>query len=105
MPARIRLKHPSERGANSYNLLQQLSYLVIVFLVMPLMVWTGMAMSPAVVSVFPFFVTSLGGHQTARTLHFLAAIVLVVFLFLHVGMVILAGFKERTKAMIFARGR
>ena len=105
MPVRIRLKHASERGANSYNLLQQLSYLVIVFLVMPLMVWTGMAMSPVVVSVFPFFVTSLGGHQTARTLHFFAAIVLVVFLFLHVGLVILAGFKERTRAMIFGRGR
>jgi hypothetical protein len=65
----------------------------------------GMAMSPAVTSVFPFFVTSLGGHQTARTLHFVAAISLVLFLFLHVGMVVLAGFTTRMMAMIFGRAQ
>jgi thiosulfate reductase cytochrome b subunit len=69
------------------------------------MIWTGMAMSPAVISVFPFLVTSLGGHQTARTLHFFAAIFLVLFLFVHVGMVILAGFSQRTKTMIFGPAR
>ncbi len=99
----LRLKRPRDREADSYNILQRLSYLAIVFLATPLMIWTGMAMSPAVISVFPFFVTSLGGHQTARTLHFFAAIFLVLFLFVHVGMVILAGFTKRTKAMVFGR--
>ena len=59
--------------ARTYNVLQRLAYLGIVFVAMPIMIWTGLAMSPAVVSVFPFFVTSLGGHQSARTLHLFAA--------------------------------
>jgi thiosulfate reductase cytochrome b subunit len=94
-----RLKRPGDR--RSYNVLQRLSYLGIVFFAMPIMIWTGLAMSPAVVSVFPFFVTAVGGHQTARTLHFFAAGSMVVFLFVHVAMVILAGFAERTRAMIW----
>lgn len=55
-----RLKRPHD--PRRYNVLQRLSYLGIVFVAMPIMIWTGLAMSPAVVSVFPFFVTSLGGH-------------------------------------------
>jgi thiosulfate reductase cytochrome b subunit len=55
---------------HGYDAVQRMSYLIVIFLAMPAMIWTGMAMSPAVTSVFPFFVTSLGGHQTARTLHF-----------------------------------
>jgi thiosulfate reductase cytochrome b subunit len=101
----LRLKRSSDREGYSYNVLQRLSYLSVVFFIMPLMIWTGMAMSPAVTSVFPFFVTSLGGHQTARTVHFVAAISLVLFLFLHVGMVILAGFTTPMMAMIFGRAQ
>jgi thiosulfate reductase cytochrome b subunit len=97
----LRLRRPSEADAESYNVLQRLSYLGVVFLAMPFMIWTGMAMSPAVVSVYPFFVTSLGGQQTARTLHFFAAILLVLFLLVHVALVILGGFTRRMKAMIY----
>jgi thiosulfate reductase cytochrome b subunit len=99
----MRLKRPGAEEAQSYNVVQRLTYLSVVFLVMPLMIWTGMAMSPAITSVFPFFVTSLGGHQTARTLHFFAAVFLVLFLLLHVGMVVLAGFRQRMKAMILGQ--
>jgi thiosulfate reductase cytochrome b subunit len=60
-------------------------------------------MSPAVVSVFPFFVTVLGGQQTARTIHFFVAVLLVLFLFVHILMVWLAGFKSRVGAMITGR--
>jgi thiosulfate reductase cytochrome b subunit len=103
MSNHMRLKRPDAEGAQSYNVLQRFSYLSVVFLVMPMMIWTGMAMSPAVTSVFPFFVTSLGGHQTARTLHFFAAVFLVLFLLVHIAMVILAGFAQRMKAMIFGQ--
>ena len=61
---------------------------------------SGFAMSPAITSVFPQFVTIFGGHQTARTLHFFAANLLVLFLLVHVAMVILAGFTKRVRAMI-----
>src|SRR5258708_34247638 len=69
------------------------------------MIWTGMAMSPAVTSVFPFFVTSSGGYETARTIHFFTANLLVLFVLVHVAMVCLAGFVQRTRATITARGR
>jgi thiosulfate reductase cytochrome b subunit len=99
----LRFRKPPPEDALSYNVLQRLSYLAVVFVLFPLMIWTGMAMSPAVTSVFPFFVTATGGHQTARTLHFFAANALVLFVLVHVGMVWRAGFVARTSAMFTGR--
>jgi thiosulfate reductase cytochrome b subunit len=99
----LRFKKPAAEEAYSYNVLQRLSYLVVVFFLFPLMIWTGVAMSPAVTSVFPFFVTSSGGYESARTIHFFAANLLVLFGLVHVAMVCLAGFVQRTKAMITGR--
>jgi thiosulfate reductase cytochrome b subunit len=99
----LRFSKPSDEEAYSYNVLQRLSYLAVIFLLFPLMIWTGMAMSPAVTSVFPSFVTSLGGQETARTIHFLAANLLLLFLLVHVAMIFLAGFVARTRAMITGR--
>jgi thiosulfate reductase cytochrome b subunit len=96
----LKFKKPGAEEAYSYNVLQRLSYVVVVFLLFPLMIWTGMAMSPAVTSVYPFFVTLSGGYETARTIHFFAANLLVLFVLVHVGMVILAGFGQRMRAMI-----
>ena len=100
---RLRFKKPAAEEAYSYNVLQRLSYLVVVFLLFPLMIWTGMAMSPAVTSVFPFFVRSSGGYETARTIHFFAANLIVLFVLAHVAMVCMAGFVQRTRAMITGR--
>ena len=96
----LRFKKPTEDDAQSYNVLQRFSYLAVVFVLLPLMIWTGLAMSPAIVSVFPFVVTVFGGQQSARTIHFFVAVFLVVFLLVHLAMVCLAGFKLRTGAMI-----
>ncbi len=93
----------SEIGAATYNAFQRLTYLTVVFLLFPLMIWTGLAMSPAIGSVFPAMVTVFGGQQSARTIHFLVASLLVVFLVVHVTMVCLAGFKSRVGAMITGR--
>ena len=84
----------------AYNLLQKVTYLAVVFVLLPLMIWTGFAMSPTLVSIFPGFVTVLGGKQSARTIHFFAADLLVLFLLVHIVMVYLAGFRSRTGAMI-----
>ena len=84
----------------SYNALQRISYLIVVFLLFPLVIWTGLAMAPAFTAVFPWSVDSLGGRQSARTLHFLATIALVLFTIVHVTMIILAGFRSRVRAMI-----
>jgi thiosulfate reductase cytochrome b subunit len=96
----LRFKRPSEKDAQSYNLFQRLAYLTVVFVLYPFMFVTGFAMSPSITSVFPIFVNIFGGFQTARTLHFFAANLLVLFLFGHVAMVILAGFVKRCRAMI-----
>jgi thiosulfate reductase cytochrome b subunit len=94
------LKPPSEEESQTYNVLQRISYLTVIFLLFPFMIVSGYVMSPAIVSVFPVFVTVFGGQQTARTLHFFAANLLVLFLLVHIAMVILAGFTKRIRAMI-----
>jgi thiosulfate reductase cytochrome b subunit len=99
----LRFRRPSEVEVSSYNLLQRLAYLFVIFVLFPLVIWTGLAMSPAFTSAFPWSVILLGGRQTARTLHFFVSIALVLFLIVHVGMVWFAGFRSRTGAMITGR--
>jgi thiosulfate reductase cytochrome b subunit len=86
--------------AESYNVLQRLTYLSVVFVLFPLVIWTGLAMSPALDSAIPAAVTLLGGRQSARTLHFVVSAALVLFLFVHVILVWRAGFWSRMRAMI-----
>ena len=77
--------------------------MLVIFGAFPAMIWTGLAMSPAVTSVWPFLVTVLGGHQSARTIHFFGTVALVLFLVVHVLMICLSGFWKRTRAMITGR--
>ena len=97
----LRLKRPRAEDSYSYNVLQRLSYLFVLF---PLIILTGLAMSPAITSVFPALVTSFGGQQSARTIHFFVAGVLVLFLLVHVAMVCVAGFASRMRGMITGQG-
>jgi len=99
----LRFKRPSAEEAWSYNVLQRLAYLLIIFVAFPLIIWTGLAMSPSFVSAFPRTVNILGGQQSARTLHFFLTGALVLFLLVHVFMVILAGFWSRVRLMISGR--
>lgn len=99
----LRFERPSAAEAHSYNVLQRLAYAFVVFLMFPLIVWTGLAMSPAFTSAFPATATLLGGRQSARTLHFFLTIAFVLFLFVHLLMIFLAGFLNRTRAMITGR--
>ena len=99
----LRFKRPGEAEAWSYNVLQRITYLFVIFILFPFVIWTGLAMSPAFVSVFPATVNVLGGQQSARTLHFFVSLALLLFLLVHVGMVCIAGFKSRMRAMITGR--
>ncbi|MGC2368733.1 MAG: cytochrome b/b6 domain-containing protein [Candidatus Sulfotelmatobacter sp.] len=100
---RLRFKPAGEEEVWSYNLLQRLTYLFVIFILFPLVTWTGLAMSPAFVSAVPAAVNRLGGQQSARTLHFFVSLALVFFLLVHILMVWLAGFRSRMRAMISGR--
>jgi thiosulfate reductase cytochrome b subunit len=99
----LRFERPGAAGASSYNVLQRLTYLFVIFVLFPLVIWSGLALSLGFASAFPWSVTLLGGRQSARTIHFFVSLVLVLFLFVHVAMVCLAGFWSRTGAMITGR--
>jgi thiosulfate reductase cytochrome b subunit len=73
---------------------------LVIFVLFPLIIWTGLAMSPSFTAAFPWTAALLGGRQSARTIHFFVSSLLLLFLFVHVAMVALSGFKKRMRAMI-----
>jgi thiosulfate reductase cytochrome b subunit len=99
----LRLRIPAATGGPRYGLLQKCSYFAVVFLALPLMVATGLAMSPAVTAALPFLSGVFGGHQSARTIHFFAFSALVLFLLVHVVMVVKSGFRRQMRAMTLGR--
>jgi thiosulfate reductase cytochrome b subunit len=96
--ARLRFAPPG--GGPRYGLLQKCSYSLVVFVAGPLLVLSGLTMSPAVTAAFPFLLRVFGGYQSARTIHFFAFAALVLFVLVHVAMVVLSGFRRQMRAMI-----
>lgn len=96
----LRFRPAAVADPDSYNVVQRLSYIAVVFGLLPLLFWTGLAMSPAVTGMMPAAVDLLGGRQSARTLHFFATIALATFTVTHLAMLVLAGFGPRVRAMI-----
>ena len=96
----LRRAPPDDAEAHSYNILQRTAYLGVIFVLFPLVIWTGLAMSPAFTAAFPATASLLGGRQSARTLHFFVSGFLLLFLIIHVAMVALSGFRSRMRAMI-----
>lgn len=96
----LRFRRPDPSQPQSYNPLQRLAYLIVIFILFPLAVWSGLALSQTFDAICPFAVQSLGGFQSARTIHFFDAIALTVFLVVHVVMIARAGFLRLTRAMI-----
>lgn len=99
----LRRIRPDPVEERSYNVLQRTIYLIVIFVLFPLVIWTGLALSPGFDSAFPATVNLLGGRQSARTLHFFVSGALLLFLVVHVTMVALSGFKRRMRAMISGR--
>lgn len=95
-----RLRFPRGEEAKRYNVLQRLSYIVILFVVLPLIILTGLTMSPGIDSAFPFLTGLLGGRQTARTIHFICAFTIVGFVIIHVAMVLVSGVWNNLRSMI-----
>jgi thiosulfate reductase cytochrome b subunit len=95
----LRLRTTMSEGPSPYGLLQKCAYAVVVFGLVPLIVLTGLAMSPAVTAPFPWLVGTFGGYQSARTIHFVAFAALTSFAVVHVFMVIATGFRRQMRAM------
>lgn len=97
----LRFKHPVGEAAKRYNVLQNIAYLVVIFILLPLVVFGGFAMSPRMDAVFDGgWIDLLGGRQSARTLHFLAAFALLGFVLIHVFEVIVTGLWNNLRSMI-----
>lgn len=101
----VRFKHPTGDAAKRYNVLQKLTYLFVIFVLLPLVIVTGFAMSPALNAAWAGWVDLLGGRQSARTLHFVAAFGAVAFTALHVFLVITTGLWNNLRSMITGRFR
>ena len=96
----IKLKHPHGEEARRYNVLQNIAYLSIVFIVLPLIVVGGLAMSPMADSIATGWVDFFGGRQAARSLHFIAAGLIVAFVLVHVFEVIVTGLVNNLRSMV-----
>ena len=101
----VKLKHPSGDAAKRYNVLQKLAYLSVIFVLLPLVILAGWGMSPWLNSIVPGWVDVLGGRQSARTIHFIVAWLLFLFLAVHVFEVIISGFWNHIRSMITGRYR
>lgn len=98
-----RLRFPKGEEAKHYNALQKLTYLAVIVVLLPLMVLTGLTMSPGVDAALPALVDIFGGRQSARTIHFITASALVIFVIVHVAMVVLSGTWNNIRSMITGR--
>ncbi len=103
--AHARLRFPVGAAALRYNVMQKLAYAGVLFVALPLVILTGLAMSPGADAAFPFLSQMFGGRQSARSIHFLMAAGLVIFFVVHIVMVVLAGPFNEVRSMITGRYR
>ncbi len=96
----LMFKHPKGEAAKRYNVLQKLSYLIVIFILLPLVILMGMAMSPMLNTVITGWVDWFGGRQAARTIHFIVAWLLVAFVLIHVFEVIVSGLWNHLRSMV-----
>jgi thiosulfate reductase cytochrome b subunit len=99
----LRLRHPVGEAAKRYNVLQKIAYLAVIFILLPGIILMGWAMSPWIDALLPGWVDVVGGRQSARTLHFVAAFLLLAFVFVHVFEVIVSGLWNNLRSMISGR--
>jgi len=91
---------PTGQAATRYIGAQKLLYLGMIFLVLPVIILTGMTMSPGLNAAFPFLLDLFGGRQSARSIHFICATLIVLFVIVHVLMVLLTGPINQLRGMI-----
>ncbi len=93
----------AEHATRQYGLLQKITYLAVIFFLFPVVILSGLTMSPAITASYPFLIKMFFGEQSARTIHFFAASALLLFLAVHVIMVVRSGFKQNILAITFGK--
>ncbi len=96
----LRLRAPKTDATRHYNVLQKISYLVVIFLLFPFMLVSGLAQMPAFTAISPELIDLFGGRQTARTLHVVCTLLLLLFVIVHVAEVFIAGAVNQVRSMI-----
>lgn len=91
-------EHPAE-----YNTLQKIAYVVAIFVLIPLMILTGLTLSPAMDAAWPWLLDLFGGRASARSIHFITCWLIIGFIFIHFALVLLAGPIEEIGSMITGR--
>jgi thiosulfate reductase cytochrome b subunit len=95
----LRFRIPPGSGGPYYGILQKCAYSFVVFEAAPLVVVSGLAMSPAVTAAVPILLRVFGGYQSARTIHFFTFVALLAFVFVHIVMVVKSGFRRQIRAV------
>ncbi|KQN81160.1 cytochrome b/b6 domain-containing protein [Sphingomonas sp. Leaf62] len=103
--AHLAFRFHDPEAPGDYNVLQKLSYVLVIFGLLPLAIVTGIAMSPGLNAAFPWLLELLGGRQSARSIHFLAASGITLFVIVHLVLVILAGAVNEVRSMVTGRWR
>ncbi|ONF95268.1 cytochrome b/b6 domain-containing protein [Sphingomonas jeddahensis] len=98
--AHLALRFHDPERPRDYNVFQKLSYVVVIFILLPLVILTGVALSPAMNAAWPWLLDLFGGRQSARSIHFLCMFGLALFTVVHLALVILAGVVNETRSMI-----
>jgi len=101
----LRFRHATGEAAREYNVLQKIAYLVVIFGLLPMVILMGFGMSPWFNAVITGWVDIVGGRQSARTIHFIVAWLLVAFVVIHVFQVIITGLWNNLRSMITGRYR
>ncbi len=99
------LRFPKGEEAKAYNVLQKLAYFGVVFVLVPILILAGLTMSPGMDAAFPWLLDLFGGRQTARTIHFICATLIVLFVLVHVIMVLISGVWNNLRSMVTGRYR
>lgn len=99
------LRHPAGEEAARYNVLQKIAYTGVVYILAPLIVLTGLTMSPRVDAIFPPLLTLFGGRQSARTIHFIACFTFIGYTVVHLFMVAVTGLWNNLRSMVVGRYR
>ncbi len=103
--AHLAFRFHDPEAPGEYNALQKLSYVAVIFLALPLVVFTGLALSPGMNAAWPWLLDLFGGRQSARSLHFVAMVVIAAFTVVHLVLVILAGWRNEVRSMLTGRWR